>query len=364
MSSRSAQRASRPSPYASPRASPRSSAADDPTPSPSSVDITKKTRQSSFSRVVRTASFRRNRRPAATNEQPPLPKNWKQVHCPDGTSHFFNSVTQQRSTERPRELPDGWVASLHKESGRICYTNKVFRKTTFEFPEESLAEQATAYDTRHPADDIKTGQHAEPEGGVLPRRFLSFSRKAHQQPAPAEKPPAEVTRRFNSFSRKGLAAPRREAPSAEPDSGGGEPKTVHISCSALVREVKLCTDSATQPALDSLLAGLRSKELAPQLAVKQLMELVGSVLVQQAGLSVVNARKGVLPHGWIEYADDKSGRSYYFNVHTRKTTWVKPELEADTNKLGDTASADDAAESLVDIECKIHTHDVAVTGFI
>ena len=35
----------------------------------------------------------------------------------------------------------------------------------------------------------------------------------------------------------------------------------------------------------------------------------------------MNAQKGVLPHGWLEYIDDNSGRPYYYNVHTRETTW-------------------------------------------
>ena len=154
-------------------------------------------------------------------------------------------------------------------------------------------------------------------------------------------------------------------------------------------------------------------------AVKQLMELVGSTTVQQAGLSVMNTQKGTLPHGWaaprrtvaaprrrappprhaparhaparhatprhatprhatprrrapprlppdpapraprrgrhaaacatprrhstrhappspprspwsrawrswLEYIDEASGRPYYFNVHTKVTTWYKP----------------------------------------
>lgn len=53
------------------------------------------------------------------------------------------------------------------------------------------------------------------------------------------------------------------------------------------------------------------------------MELVGSTIVQQAGLSVMNAQKGVLPHGWLEYVDDASGRPYYYNVSNRGAaqTW-------------------------------------------
>ena len=34
-------------------------------------------------------------------------------------------------------------------------------------------------------------------------------------------------------------------------------------------------------------------------------------------MSVKNAKTGALPHGWLEYTDERSGRSYYYNVHTR-----------------------------------------------
>jgi len=45
--------------------------------------------------------------------------------------------------------------------------------------------------------------------------------------------------------------------------------------------------------------------------------MVGSTMVQQAGLSVNNAQQGVLPHGWLEYVDEDSNRPYYFNVRAR-----------------------------------------------
>ena len=34
-------------------------------------------------------------------------------------------------------------------------------------------------------------------------------------------------------------------------------------------------------------------------------------------MSVKNAKTGALPHGWLEYTDERSGRSYYYNVHTK-----------------------------------------------
>ena len=34
-------------------------------------------------------------------------------------------------------------------------------------------------------------------------------------------------------------------------------------------------------------------------------------------MSVKNAKTGALPHGWLEYTDERSGRAYYYNVHTK-----------------------------------------------
>ena len=94
------------------------------------------------------------------------------------------------------------------------------------------------------------------------------------------------------------------------------PRALH---STLIKEVKLCVGPGHLP---------RSRAArsccTAEMAVKQLMELVGSTIVQQAGLSVMNSQKGVLPHGWLEYTDEGSGRPYYYNVHTKVTTWYKP----------------------------------------
>jgi len=31
----------------------------------------------------------------------------------------------------------------------------------------------------------------------------------------------------------------------------------------------------------------------------------------------MNSQKGTLPHGWLEYIDEVSGRPYYYNVHNK-----------------------------------------------
>jgi hypothetical protein len=59
-------------------------------------------------------------------------------------------------------------------------------------------------------------------------------------------------------------------------------------------------------------------------ALKTLVSLVGQTTVEQAGLVISNAQSGALPDGWVEYFDKASGRQYYYNVHTKTTTWYKP----------------------------------------
>jgi hypothetical protein len=55
----------------------------------------------------------------------------------------------------------------------------------------------------------------------------------------------------------------------------------------------------------------------PTLPSRRLVQIVGSTIVQQAGLSVNNAQQGILPHGWLEYIDESSDRPYYYNVRAR-----------------------------------------------
>ena len=140
----------------------------------------------------------------------------------------------------------------------------------------------------------------------------------------------------------------------------GTQKTVFISCSQLIKEVKLCVEQKFQADLDSLYEKLTAQEIPAEAAVKQLMQLVGSTIVQQAGLSVMNVQKGTLPHGWLEYSDEASGRPYYFNVHTKVTTWYKPTGgPAPPPSLMKTESND-----CTNIEFALDTHSVAMTGFL
>ena len=131
--------------------------------------------------------------------------------------------------------------------------------------------------------------------------------------------------------------------------------------STLIKEVKLCVGPEHLPALDALYEKLTSQQIPAEMAVKQLMELVGSTIVQQAGLSVMNSQKGVLPHGWLEYTDEGSGRPYYYNVHTKVTTWYKP-----SGNVPPPPPPDPAEEEAhgINLACTLDTHNVAMTGFI
>ena len=44
----------------------------------------------------------------------------------------------------------------------------------------------------------------------------------------------------------------------------------------------------------------------------------------------MNAQKGILPHGWLEYTDESSNRPYYYNVHTK----VRRAARANTRLAG------------------------------
>ena len=198
------------------------------------------------------------------------------------------------------------------------------------------------------------------------------------------------------MSRSQTLKKKKEEKKAAADSSkgaGGEgdgQKTVFISCSTLIKEVtrradhvpmrhcrllhepltlicpfnsqvKLCVGNERHAALDGLYDKLTNHQIPAEQAVRLLMEMVGSTIVQQAGLSVMNAQKGVLPHGWLEYTDEASGRSYFYNVHTKVTTWYKPTGAVPPPPPASTGSGE---EMMINMDCTMESHNVAMSGFI
>jgi len=158
------------------------------------------------------------------------------------------------------------------------------------------------------------------------------------------------------------SAARSTAPAA---AGSDETHTVFISCSALLREVKLCVQGTTIAQVDEILTALGRREIRAEQAVNTLMDLVGNTLVQQAGLSVMNLRKGLLPHGWLEYLDETSGRTYYYNVHNQVTTWDKPaQTSSPSAEAAAAPNQQEAGGDGINITCMPETHSMAMTGFI
>lgn len=297
----------------------------------------------SSSAFGRTMTFRKK------SPKEKLPRNWKKAKEKDGTVYYVNTVTQRRCHEPPPELPPGWREALHKDSGRVYYYHKATRQSTFEFP--------TAGDMAEEDDEEDADEPPPAPEGIIARTKSLFARSKKDK---------DDLGRTSTMSRKSFkpgtaAAAKGKAKEEEKASeGAGAQKTVFISCSTLIKEVKLCVGAEHQKALDSLYEKLTSHQLPAEQAVKQLMELVGSTVVQQAGLSVMNSQKGTLPHGWLEYIDEASGRPYYYNVHTKVTTWYKPSPTGAAPPPPPKKPSGDE----IDISCSLETHNVAMTGFI
>merc|ERR1719231_691145 len=162
-----------------------------------------------------------------------------------------------------------------------------------------------------------------PEGGFFGRTISKFTGKGKKKDSDGLERSGTMARTGTMSRSTTLSKKKKEEKGGGSADGAGQ-KTVFISCSTLIKEVKLCVGSEQHAQLDSLYDKLTSHEIPAEQAVRLLMEMVGSTVVQQAGLSVMNAQKGVLPHGWLEYSDEASGRPYYYNVHTKVTTWYKP----------------------------------------
>jgi len=122
--------------------------------------------------------------------------------------------------------------------------------------------------------------------------------------------------------RKNKAAAPAEAP-AEEDANN---TTVVVSCSALIRESQkiIGTTAGLDEKLADLYAQLKAKEIPSAQALQELTAMVGQTVVEQAGLVIASSQQGSLPEGWVEYFDKASNRAYYYNVHTKTTTWYKP----------------------------------------
>ena len=105
--------------------------------------------------------------------------------------------------------------------------------------------------------------------------------------------------------------------------------TVVVSCSNLILESKKIVGPAAglDEKLDAMYAKLKAKEVSSQATLQQLIAMVGQTVVEQAGLVIANLQTGTLPPGWVEYFDKASGRPYFYNVHTKTTTWYKPRKE-------------------------------------
>ena len=284
-----------------------------------------------------------------------LPPNWKKAKDKEGKVYYFNTVTQQRSHEVPPSLPKGWREALHKESGRVYYYHKETRQSTFVFPTADMADDGEEED-----DGGDDGEIPAAPDGFFGRTMSLFKKNKGK----------DGLERTGTMSRSTTMAKKKKAEDAKSeekkggDGGDGAQKTVFISCSTLIKEVKLCVDASQHPPLDALYDKLTAHEIPAEQAVRQLMELVGSTVVQQAGLSVMNAQKGVLPHGWLEYTDEASGRPYYYNVHTKVTTWYKPTGNVPPPPPSGGSSEALGGGMMVNLDCSVDTHEVAMTGFI
>jgi len=279
-----------------------------------------------------------------------LPPNWKKAKDKEGKVYYYNTVTQQRSHEVPPRLPPGWREALHKDSGRVYYYHKETRQSTFEFPQEVAG--AAADDD----DDYSEAEAPDPPEGFFGRTISKFTGRGKKKDDGLSR--TGTMSRSTTLSR---GKKKEEAKKEEKGDSSGTQKTVFISCSTLIKEVKLCVDASNHPQLDSLYSKLTNHEIPAEQAVRMLMELVGSTVVQQAGLSVMNAQKGVLPHGWLEYTDEASGRPYYYNVHTKVTTWYKP---TGVVPPPPPEPSDESGAGMINLDCTLETHNVAMTGFI
>ena len=207
-----------------------------------------------------------------------LPPNWKRAKNKDGTIYYHNPVTKEQRSTEPRPLPRGWDERLHKDSGRVIYYHAQKRRTQFTFP---TADDAGSDDDEPVEIEAKRttsmmGSLLKSFGGKKKGSLTSRDSKTHD--------PKDLARLASSES-----APVRTESHTAAEEGASRTKEIYISCSTLIREVKLCVSPESHPdskelckQLDELYDALHTKEISSTTAVKHLTAMVGSTIVQQA----------------------------------------------------------------------------------
>ncbi|KAL1519704.1 hypothetical protein AB1Y20_023214 [Prymnesium parvum] len=150
---------------------------------------------------------------------------------------------------------------------------------------------------------------------------------AQPQADTASKDEQAARRSSKSFLPKSLPSLHRKSKlGAREEEEPATHTTVVVSCSQLILESKkiIGSHAGLDAQLDALYKTLKAKEMSSQAALQNLIQLVGQTTVEQAGLVIANLHSGTLPGGWVEYFDKETGRCYYYNVHTKTTTWYKP----------------------------------------
>jgi len=216
-------------------------------------------------------------------------------------------LSKKEKSDSVTSLPKGWCAAMDAESGRIYYYNKRTRQSSFICPTE--------------ADENSEG----------------------------------------FFNRTVSKLARKKTEKATDPNG----ETLTVSFSSLVAEVKRCVcDESMHEALDALYDALISGKLTGVQAVAKLEATVGATVAQQATLLITQADQG-LPPGWLQY-ETAAGQPYYYNAHKRVTTWHKPTgaVPPPPPPPGEATPQAAAADDAVQMEVTVHTHNVAMSGFI
>jgi hypothetical protein len=119
---------------------------------------------------------------------------------------------------------------------------------------------------------------------------------------------------------------------------------VHLldECKRLVRSGATGSGAARDAAhmetlslkLDRLQGSLAKGGLAASEALSQLQSLVDEGTFELASQVVANVQEGKLEYGWIEVIDPSTREPYYYQVHSRTVTWVKPALDGSGSGSG------------------------------
>jgi len=195
---------------------------------------------------------------------------------------------------------------------------------------------------KKPAPEPKQPEPAKP-AEVKPIRKFSVSKKAPEPTSPVSAPDEDAPKP-NPWRKNSVSNSSAPAPAPAPAAPKEEEKEDFPKPSANPWKKKDAAGEITAPSGPSNAAGARrSVKLGGAPHLEKTQEETPTPTPAPAAPAPAEEKTPKLPPDWAEVKDPKSGKVYYYNKKTKKTSWTAPEPEPEATPTPEPTPAPAAA---------------------